>query len=80
MAVAIIAGQTRSIREITAIPALPRKPRALWTGDRVRLKRAGVPAECRTARTEPKIALAEIDRVIAPVCPLVLCWRMPVTG
>src|SRR6266566_4628430 len=36
-----------------------------WTGDRVRLERAGVPVECRTARTKPEIALAEIDRVIA---------------
>jgi SRSO17 transposase len=31
----------------------------------VRLKRAGVPVEHRAARTKPKIALAEIDRVIA---------------
>jgi len=29
------------------------------------LERAGVPAEYRTARTKPEIALAEIDRVIA---------------
>ena len=36
-----------------------------WTTDRVRLQRAGVPAEYRTARTKPEIALAEIDRVIA---------------
>jgi SRSO17 transposase len=36
-----------------------------WTGDRVRLKRAGVPVECQTARTKPEIALAEIDRVMA---------------
>ena len=36
-----------------------------WTGDRVRLKRARVPVECRTARTKPEIALAEIDRVMA---------------
>jgi SRSO17 transposase len=36
-----------------------------WTGDRVRLKRAGVPVDCRTARTKPEIALAEIDRVMA---------------
>jgi SRSO17 transposase len=36
-----------------------------WTSDRVRLKRAGVPAEHRTARTKPEIALTEIDRVIA---------------
>ena len=31
----------------------------------MRLKRAGVPVEYRTARTKPEIALAEIDRVIA---------------
>src|SRR5215208_7971685 len=36
-----------------------------WTSHRARLKRAGVPAEYRTARTKPEIALAEIDRIIA---------------
>jgi SRSO17 transposase len=36
-----------------------------WTSDRARLKRAGVPAEHRAARTKPEIALAEIDRMIA---------------
>ncbi len=36
-----------------------------WTSDRARLKQAGVPAEHRTARTKPEIALAEIDRMIA---------------
>jgi SRSO17 transposase len=36
-----------------------------WTSDRIRLKRAGVPAEYQTARTKPEIALAEIDRMIA---------------
>jgi len=36
-----------------------------WTSDRVRLKRASVPAEHRTARTKPEIALGEIDRMIA---------------
>src|SRR5712672_2997646 len=36
-----------------------------WTSDRARLKRAGVPAKDRTARTKPEMALAEIDRVIA---------------
>src|SRR5438445_1130101 len=36
-----------------------------WTSDRVRFKRAGVPAEYRTARTKSEIALAEIDRIIA---------------
>src|SRR5262249_21692585 len=30
-----------------------------------RLERAGVPAEYRTARTKPEMALAEIDRAIA---------------
>ena len=37
----------------------------IWTSDRSRLKRAGVPVEYRKARTKPQIALAEIDRVIA---------------
>jgi SRSO17 transposase len=36
-----------------------------WTSDPIRLKRAGVPIEHRTARSKPEIALAEIDRVIA---------------
>jgi SRSO17 transposase len=36
-----------------------------WTHDRARLKRAGVPAEYRTARTKPELALMEIDRAIA---------------
>ena len=36
-----------------------------WTGDPARLKRAGVPADYREARSKPEIALAEIDRVIA---------------
>src|SRR5262249_54206011 len=36
-----------------------------WTSDRARLKRAGVPAEHRTAWTKPEMALAELDRVIA---------------
>ncbi len=36
-----------------------------WTSDPARLERAGVPAEYRTARTKPEIALAEIDRMIA---------------
>jgi len=33
-----------------------------WTNDPVRLDRAGVPEECRTYKTKPEIALAEIDR------------------
>src|SRR4030088_2882149 len=36
-----------------------------WTSNRARLDRAGVPAEYRTARTKPELALVEIDRVIA---------------
>jgi SRSO17 transposase len=36
-----------------------------WTNDRARLKRAGVPAEYRTAGTKPELALMEIDRAIA---------------
>src|SRR5882762_6949517 len=36
-----------------------------WTSNRARLERAGVPAEYRTARTKPEMALAEIDGVIA---------------
>src|SRR5262249_8128764 len=36
-----------------------------WTSKRSRLERAGVPAECRTARTKPEMALAEIDRAFA---------------
>src|SRR6266567_3912406 len=36
-----------------------------WINDPERLARAGVPAEHRVVRTKPKIALAEIDRVMA---------------
>ena len=36
-----------------------------WTGNRARLRRAGVPAEYRRAQTKPEMALTEIDRVIA---------------
>jgi SRSO17 transposase len=36
-----------------------------WTNNSVCLKRAGVPVEQRVARTEPEIALEEIDRMIA---------------
>jgi SRSO17 transposase len=36
-----------------------------WTSKPARLKRAGVPAAYRTARTKPEMALAELDRVIA---------------
>src|ERR1700739_4571774 len=35
-----------------------------WTSNRARLKRAGVPAEYRTARTKPELALMEIERAI----------------
>src|ERR1044071_6852912 len=37
----------------------------VWASNQARLKRAGVPAEYRTARTKPEVALAEIDRAIA---------------
>src|SRR5437763_13859280 len=33
-----------------------------WTSNQARLERAGVPADYRTARSKPEIALAEIDR------------------
>jgi SRSO17 transposase len=36
-----------------------------WTSNRAQLDRAGVPAEYRTARTKPELALVEIDRVIS---------------
>jgi SRSO17 transposase len=36
-----------------------------WASNQARLKRAGVPAEYRTARTKPEMALVEIDRAIA---------------
>src|SRR5205085_6705707 len=35
------------------------------TSNQARLERAGVPADDRTARSKPEIALAEIDRAIA---------------
>jgi SRSO17 transposase len=36
-----------------------------WSGNRARLKRAGVPVEYQARRTKSEVALAEIDRVIA---------------
>jgi SRSO17 transposase len=36
-----------------------------WTRDPARMMHVGVPEPCRTARTKPEIALAEIDRLIA---------------
>jgi SRSO17 transposase len=36
-----------------------------WASNRTRLRRAGVPAEYRMARTKPEMALVELDRVIA---------------
>jgi len=36
-----------------------------WTSDADRIAKAGVPEQCRVARTKPEIALAEIDRLIA---------------
>ena len=50
--------------EVPVMVALRRGVRDSWVNDRRRLKRAGVPAEYRTARTKPEIALAEIDRSI----------------
>src|SRR5215470_8729527 len=44
-----------------------------WINDRRRLERTGVPAEYRTARTKPEIALAEIDRVISGRHAFSLC-------
>ena len=40
-----------------------------WTRDADRMAKARVPEDCRTARTKPEIALAEIDRIrVAGVC------------
>lgn len=40
-----------------------------WTSDAARLDRAEVPLDCRTPRTKPEIALANIDRIrAANVC------------
>lgn len=36
-----------------------------WTSDAARMMRAGVPEACRSPRTKPEIALAEIDRLMA---------------
>jgi len=36
-----------------------------WISDPARLDRAGVPAQCRSARAKSEIALAELDRLIA---------------
>src|SRR4051794_37243475 len=51
--------------EVPAMVALRLFVPESWTSNPARLKRAGVPAEHRAARTKPAIALAEIDRVIA---------------
>ena len=50
--------------EVPVVLALRLFPES-WTRERARLERAGVPAEYRTARTKPELALLEIDRVIA---------------
>src|SRR5260370_23006214 len=55
--------------EVPVMVALRLFLRESWTSDRVRLKRAGVPTEHRTARTKPQIALAEIDHMIAAAVP-----------
>ena len=51
--------------EVPVVLALRLFPPESWTSNRARLDRAGVPAEYRTARTKPELALAEIDRAIA---------------
>src|SRR5690349_16921764 len=51
--------------EVPVMPALRLFLPASWTSKRARLERAGVPAEYRTARTKPEMALAELDRAIA---------------
>lgn len=38
-------------------------------------KRAGVSVEYRTPRSNPEIALAEIDRAWQPACASVVCWQ-----
>src|SRR5262249_58274684 len=56
---------TLSRGEVPVVLALRLFLPVSWTSKRSRLERAGVPAECRTARTKPEMALAEIDRAIA---------------
>jgi len=51
-----------------------------WTSDRARLKRAGVPAEYRAARTKLEIALSNSTTSLRLVCALAACWRMPAMG
>ena len=46
-----------------------------WTSNRARLDRAGVPAEYRTARTKPELALVEIDRAMAPAALAIVLPR-----
>ena len=56
---------TRARGEVPVLIGLRLFLPARWTSDLVRLKRAGVPAADRAARTKPEIALAEIDHVMA---------------
>jgi SRSO17 transposase len=51
-----------------------------WTSDRARLDRAVVPAEYRTARTKPELALMEIDRAIAAGVRLSAPFRQGLTA
>src|SRR4029078_10999087 len=51
--------------EVAVMFALRLVRPASWTSDAPRLKRARVPAEYRTPRSKPEIALAEIDRAMA---------------
>src|SRR5438874_11423121 len=57
--------QTMVLGEVPVMLALRLFLPESWTSNQARLERAGVPADYRTARTKPEIALAEIDRAIA---------------
>src|SRR6267143_1633298 len=56
---------TRARGEVTVMLTLRLFLPESWTSNQARLERAGVPAEHRTARTKPEMALVEIDGVIA---------------
>jgi SRSO17 transposase len=56
---------TLALGEVSVMLALRLFLPESWASKRVRLERAGVPAEFRTLRTKPEMALAEIDRAIA---------------
>lgn len=56
---------TLARREVPVMAALRLFLPESWMRDGARLERVGVPADYRTPRTKPEIALAEIDRVMA---------------